>query len=71
MLDRAKNEVQQKETNLINSQNLLSKWLLPEDAKIGEKIAVWYGDSLIQVTVLDGRDPEITIRTRGRKLNAA
>lgn len=29
----------------------LAKWLLPDDARSGEKIAVWYGDSLIQVEV--------------------
>lgn len=29
------------------AKNNLARWLLPSDAKNGEVIAVWYGDSLI------------------------
>lgn len=32
-----------------NAECELAKWLLPDDVRPGEKIAVWYGDSLIQV----------------------
>lgn len=59
-----------------NCAKALAKWMLPEDAKPGEKICVWYGDSLIQVESPDGgvpspgqRDPIITIRKRGRALS--
>lgn len=55
----------------------LAKWLAPSDAKPGEKIAVWYGDSLIQVEVggvITGEgalaqhqtSTRVTIRTRGK-----
>lgn len=58
----------------------LAKWLAPPDAKPGEKIAVWFGDSLIQVevggvtppmpegaTIGDGpSQTKVTIRSRGK-----
>lgn len=64
-LDRACSEVNSREADVRNTRNALAKWLLPEDAKVGEKIAVWHVDSLIQVEVTD-RHPLITIRKRGR-----
>jgi len=33
------------------AETALATWLAPSDAKPGEKIAVWYGNSLIQVEV--------------------
>ena len=60
------------------SEAALIKWLAPTDAKPGEKIAVWFGDSLIQVEMgydvpskQDGVPSErvstrVTIRTRGK-----
>lgn len=33
-----------------NAEAALSKWLLPPDAVVGEKVSVWFGDSLIQAT---------------------
>ena len=33
-----------------NAEIALSKWLLPPDSVVGEKVAVWFGDSLIQAT---------------------
>ena len=46
----------------------LAAWLLPDDAKPGEKIAVWLGDSLIQAEAPTGDHCEavITVRKRGR-----
>lgn len=58
----------------------LAKWLAPPDAKPGEKIAVWFGDSLIQVEVGGVRPPmpegatigegssqtRVTVRSRGK-----
>jgi hypothetical protein len=48
----------------------LAKWLMPDDVQPGEKIAVWYGDSLIQVEVIHEKlgGPSVTIRKRGHKL---
>jgi hypothetical protein len=58
----------------------LAKWLAPPDAKPGEKIGVWFGDSLIQVEVGGVQPPmpegatvgegpsqtRVTIRYRGK-----
>lgn len=33
-----------------NAEIALSKWLLPPDATVGEKVSMWFGDSLIQAT---------------------
>jgi hypothetical protein len=58
------------ETDVVDSRRALAAWLLPDDAKAGEKIAVWYGDSLIQVEAPDLEcDPIVTIRTRGKTLS--
>lgn len=47
-------------------------WLMPTDAKVGEKIAVWYLDGLIQVEIFPApTPPALTIRTRGRKMDLA
>lgn len=51
----------------------LGEWILPVDANSGEKIAVWFGDSLIQSEVLaidEGKRLfEVTIRQRGRTVD--
>lgn len=67
-LERAKSAVNSAECELANATNDLAKWMLPEDAKPGEKIGVWHLDSLIQVEASkDGmHDAVITIRKRGR-----
>lgn len=60
-----------------NAETALVKWMLPPDAKPGEKIAVWFGDSLIQVEVggeVIGQSGEtramtstkVTVRHRGK-----
>ena len=68
--ETAKRSLNSAETEVLNSRNALSKWLLPDDAKTGEVIAVWYGDSLIEVTVTNG-DPKLRIRSRGKSLMSA
>jgi hypothetical protein len=68
----AKGELNRAECNTHNTRSDLAKWMVPGDAKPGEKIAIWYGDSLIQVEVAHpGKDHSVTIRTRGRALHAA
>jgi hypothetical protein len=71
-VERAKSRLRSAECDLANTQKALAKWMLPEDAKPGEKIAVWYVDSLIQVEVpLQGHMTiPVTIRKRGRSLHA-
>lgn len=64
--------------NLAEAEKNLAEWMLPSDAKPGEKIALWFGDSLIQVEfggVVSG-DPnegaqsvsstKVTVRSRGK-----
>lgn len=68
-VERARRELSSAECGETNSRNALSKWLLPPDAKVGEKIAIWHVDSLIQVEVtsempLEGK---LTVRTRGKR----
>lgn len=79
-VERAKSALNSAECALSNATSALTKWMLPEDAKPGEKICVWHLDSLIQVEVPplprkpepgcvgEGpRDPVVTIRKRGRE----
>ncbi len=67
----ARDQLNRRDTDLLNATAQLGKWLLPSDAKPGEKIAVWHGDSLIQAEVVANRDPIITVRLRGKHLHAA
>ncbi len=71
---RAKSQLIREECNLTNSQNALARWMMPEDAQPGEQIAIWNGDSLIQVLVperngVTWHDATVTIRLRGRSLS--
>lgn len=73
-LQRAKDELNRAQCDLANSTNALAKWILPEDAKPGEKICVWYYDALIQVEPSPhhpnpGGDAIITTRKRGREFS--
>lgn len=75
-LKRAESEVNSARCEVANTQNALARWLMPADAKTGEQIAVWHGDSLIQVTVpekngLTWTDAKVTVRKRGRNLRLA
>jgi hypothetical protein len=63
----AQSELNSARCEVSNSQRALAKWMLPDDAKVGEKIAVWHGDSLIQVEMLSHGDAVVSVRTRGRK----
>lgn len=64
---RLRGELNRAECDTSNTARELAKWMMPADAKSGEKICVWHGDSLFQVEVGDtGRDPVVTVRTRGK-----
>lgn len=67
-LRSAQSRLNSAECEAANAKQAMAKWLLPEDAKPGEKLAIWYGDgSLIQVEVAElGRDHIITVRQRGK-----
>ena len=49
-LRSAKDQVNRAECELTNATNDLGRWLMPDDARIGEPIGVWYGDALITAT---------------------
>lgn len=70
-VESCKRHLNSAQTDLINSQNALGRWLLPDDAKPGEKIAVWHGDNLIQAeapeTPFNGHDIKVTVRKRGKR----
>lgn len=79
---QCKLELNTAECDLINAGEALAKWMKPPDAKPGEKIAVWFGDSLIQVEVggvprgetVNGVGPaptetSVTVRYRGKHFN--
>lgn len=70
LLHRAEAEVSRRIADDKEAKQLLAKWLLPDDAQPGEKIAVWFGDSLIQVTKGYQNYPhEVAVRTRGHKFH--
>ena len=75
----AQQDQRRAEAELSNAEQALAKWLMPDDMKPGEKIAVWHGDSLFQVEmapqtaheVESGKphvsyEPKVTVRTRGK-----
>lgn len=66
----AENRLNTAKSELTNSIVALGKWLCPKDVQKGEKICVWYGDSLIQCEYTGGTIIEyaITVRQRGKSL---
>jgi len=66
-LENSQRAITAAKNELAEATRKLGAWLLPEDAKPGEKIAVWDGDWLIQAEVAPlGAPPYITVRKRGR-----
>lgn len=66
---RLRGELIRAECDTHNAENALAKWMLPTDARPGEKIAVWQSDSLFQVEVGNDQPPsdhKVTVRTRGK-----
>ena len=75
LVRNAKREVNSAECDEMNSQTALARWLLPKDAKEGEKIAIWFGDSLIQVECTQAgpglMDGKVTVRQDGKTTREA
>jgi hypothetical protein len=77
-VEHAESQLNSAECALANAHDALAKWLAPGDMKVGEKIAVWHGDSLIQVekaekyagtdveTGIDHTRAELTVTVRSR-----
>ena len=63
-----KRELNSAETEVLNAQQSLGSYLCPTDAKVGETFAVWYGDSLINVTKINQTDFTVGVRHRGKSL---
>lgn len=66
---RARSDLTSAECERENAATDLGKWLVPSDAKEGEKFCVWYGDSLIQAEVVGNpvnNNFKLTIRARGK-----
>lgn len=53
------------ECDLKNAEEVLAKFLLPDDAKASETFCVWYGDSLIAAKHNNGIK-SVELRTRGK-----
>jgi hypothetical protein len=70
---RARSDLTSCECDESNTRRALAAWLKPHDAKPGEKIAVWFGDNLVQVEVggapdgMPAGEDRVTIRTRGKR----
>ncbi len=73
-VERLKSELNRAKCEADNAETALSKWLLPPDAVVGEKVAVWFGDSLIQATAHTciGSNTwcgPVTVRIKGSKFD--
>jgi hypothetical protein len=66
--ESAKEKLLKAQRELQTAEEHLAHWLLPEDAKDGEKFCVWYGDSLITASESDTNGYEVTVRKRGTSL---
>lgn len=60
-------DIEKAARELQTAEEHLAMWLLPNDAREGEKFCVWYGDSLIGAAELEN-GYEVTVRTRGKSL---
>lgn len=70
-VERLKEELNRAEAEAQNAEIALSRWLLPPDSVVGEKVAVWFGDSLVQATahtcLASGRwSGPVIVRLRGK-----
>lgn len=69
-LERIKGHVNSAQCAYNNAHNALGKWMMPSDARPGEKFSIWFGDTMIEVTNtrgVDGHDYVISERRRGPK----
>ena len=69
-LGMARDELAEAIIDCAECERELARWLLPGDAKLGETIGVWYGDSIITAAKTSGNPDSyaIVVRDRGRSL---
>lgn len=75
-LRSAERQLNSVECDLRNTETELVRWLLPKEAVEGEKIGIWFGDSLIQVECTGHISPDlpegkVTIRQAGKTISEA
>lgn len=46
-LERARNDLNSAETDLLNATNSLGKWMVPPDSKSGEEFHLWVADGIL------------------------
>lgn len=72
-VERLREQINRAEVEAANAELALSRWMLPPDAKMGETISIWFGDSLLQVIATEASTGKWTgsvkWRTRGPKLS--
>ena len=66
--ESAKEKLIKAQRELQTAEEHLAHWLLPGDAKDGEKFCVWYGDSLITASESEETGYQVTVRKRGTSL---
>lgn len=75
--EQAREQAQKSLTNALNNaqqtESNLARWLLPDDAKTGEVISIWFGDSLIQVQCTQTKPNRgvVSIRQSGKSISEA
>ncbi len=47
-LELMKAELNRAQCEASNAESALAAWLLPPDAVVGEKVSMWFGDTLLQ-----------------------
>jgi hypothetical protein len=73
--ERTSRELSARERDTRDAARALAAWLLPDDAKPGEKIAVWWEDNLFQATKAPAPvgeqafTDEVIVRKRGKRFN--
>lgn len=61
--EQAERELSRARCDKDNAENAFVKWMLPEDAKAGERFLMWHGAQLVQVEKRD-HDARVTIRSK-------
>ncbi|MEM6503920.1 MAG: hypothetical protein AAF711_00485 [Planctomycetota bacterium] len=61
---RLKRELNKAECEVSNSTNALGKWLMPNDARVGEVIGVWNGNEIITAKKKDENNYDVDKRKR-------
>jgi hypothetical protein len=64
---RIERDLTEAKANLEAARNELGKFLSPDDRKPGEHFCIWYGDGLLNVSVMSETSFEVSWRKRPSK----